>query len=163
GIHGLKATNDDGTFRLIGLPGPGQILVRWQEGYLFGAERDDEDGLREAYGEVPQGNFAAFSRIDPPNRAEILKRDIALVSGWAFAGRVLGRDGQPLVGAVMGGSRERMKTAEFTVRHFNPRRPRPVFFRHPEKGLIGVVTPPKENGGSVVVRMEPGATVTGRI
>jgi len=38
-----------------------------------------------------------------------------------------------------------------------------VIFRHAEKGLVGVVQPPKENGGSVTVRMQPGATVTGRL
>ena len=55
-----------------------------------------------------------------------------------------------------------MKTAEFTG-WFNPRRPRDVFFQHPEKGLVGVAQPPKENGGSITVRLEPGAAVTGRL
>jgi hypothetical protein len=49
------------------------------------------------------------------------------------------------------------------VRNFNPRRPRPVFFRLPDKGLVGVAPLPKENGGSVTVRMEPGASITGRL
>jgi hypothetical protein len=30
-------------------------------------------------------------------------------------------------------------------------------------GLVGVVEPPKEDGGSVTVRMEPGAAVAGRL
>ena len=55
-----------------------------------------------------------------------------------------------------------MKTAEFTA-WFNPRRPHDVLFQHPEKGLVGVAQPPKENGGSVTVRLEPGAAVTGRL
>jgi hypothetical protein len=49
------------------------------------------------------------------------------------------------------------------IRSLNPRRPRDVFFQHLEKGLVGVAQPPKENGGSVTVRMEPGAAVTGRL
>ena len=32
-----------------------------------------------------------------------------------------------------------------------------------ETGLVGVAQPPKKDGGSVTVRMEPGATVTGRL
>src|SRR5207302_456080 len=56
-----------------------------------------------------------------------------------------------------------MKTADFRVRAFNPRRPRPVLFEQPEKGLVGVARPPKENGGSVTVRLEPGATAAGRL
>ena len=55
------------------------------------------------------------------------------------------------------------KTADFTVRAFNPRRPRDVFFQHLQMGLVGVAKPPKENGGAVTVRMEPGAAVTGRL
>src|SRR5207245_2953894 len=58
---------------------------------------------------------------------------------------------------------EALPTAEFTVRAFNPRRPREILFQHLEKGLVGVAQPPKENGSSVTVRIEPGATVTGRL
>jgi hypothetical protein len=56
-----------------------------------------------------------------------------------------------------------MKAAEFTVHSFDSHRPREILFQHPEKGLIGIAQSPKENGGSVTVRMEPGATVTGRL
>jgi hypothetical protein len=162
GLPGVR-TNEDGTYRIIGLPGPGLITVWQQPQYLLGAERDDEDGLKEAFGYIPQCNFAAFARMDTAKGVESVKRDIALLPGWTFTGTVLGPDGKPLIGAVMGGQSERMKTAEFTVQQFNPRRPRPVFFRHPETGLVGVVHPPKENGGTVTVRTEPGAAVTGRL
>jgi hypothetical protein len=53
--------------------------------------------------------------------------------------------------------------AEFAVRAFNPRRPREVFFQHPQKGLVGVARAPQQNGGSVTVHMEPGATIIGRL
>jgi hypothetical protein len=55
-----------------------------------------------------------------------------------------------------------MKTAEFTG-WFHPRQPRECLLWHPEKGLVGVARPPKENGGSVTVRMERSAAVTGRL
>src|SRR5262249_43432072 len=55
------------------------------------------------------------------------------------------------------------ETAEFTVRAFNPRRPRPVLFRHVEKGLAGVLQPPDDASKPVTVRLQPGATVTGRL
>jgi len=162
GLPGVS-TSEDGSYRIIGLPGPGLLAVWQQPQYLLGAERDDEDGLKEAFGYIPQCNFAAFARIDAAKGTELVKRDIALVPGWTFTGTVLGPDGKPFVGAVMGGESEKMKTAEFTVQRFNPRRPRPVFFRQPEKGLIGVAHPPKEGGGTVTVQMEPGATVRGRL
>jgi RNA polymerase sigma factor (sigma-70 family) len=169
GLPGV-ATNEDGTYRIIGLPGPGQVVVWRQEHYLRGADRDDEDGPPDEFGYMPAINFGAFARVDPPKGVESVRRDITLVPGWTFTGTVLGPDGKLLAGALGCGlsgwgdwGREGMKTAEFTVRDFNPRRPRPVFFRHPETGLVGVAQPPKENGGTVTVRMEPGATVTGRL
>jgi RNA polymerase sigma factor (sigma-70 family) len=164
-------TNEDGTYRIVGLPGPGQIVVWRQEHYLRGADRDDEDGPpANEFGYMPAVNFAAFARVDPPKGAESVKRDITLIPGWTFTGTILGPDGKPLAGARACGlsgwgqwEREALKTAEFTVREFNPRRPRPVLFRNPETGLVGVAQPPAESGGRVTVRMEPGATVTGRL
>jgi hypothetical protein len=100
-----------------------------------------------------------------------VKRDLTLDPGWTFTGTVLGPDGKPLAGAQGFGlasgrwewDREARKTADFTVRAFNPRRPRAVFFQHPEMGLVGVVQPPKENGGAVTVRLGPGAAAAGRL
>jgi RNA polymerase sigma factor (sigma-70 family) len=165
GMPTAVTTREDGSYRIIGLPGAGLLAVHQdhKEDYLLGAERDDEDGLHEAFGYMPQSNFAAFARIDPAKGSETLRRDIALVRGWTFTGTLLGPDGKPLAGAVLGGSGEPLKTAEFTVRRFNPRRPRPVFFRHPAKGLVGLAQPPKEDGGSVTVRMTPGAAIKGRL
>jgi RNA polymerase sigma factor (sigma-70 family) len=165
GTEGVVTTNEDGSYRIIGLPGPGLIEVfqNHKEDYLYGAERDDEDGLKEDFGFMPQGNFAAFARIDPPRRSASVRRDIALVRGWTFTGTLLGPDGKPLADAGVEALGAEMKGAEFTVRRFNPRRPRPLIFRHPGKGLVGVAQPPREDGGSVTVRMGPGAAVTGRV
>jgi hypothetical protein len=94
---------------------------------------------------------------------------VTLDPGWIFTGTVHGPDSKPVVGTRSFGLTDRswpykaMKTAEFTVQAFNPRRPRDVFFQHPERGLVGVVRPPKENGGSVTVNMAPGATIAGRL
>ena len=38
-----------------------------------------------------------------------------------------------------------------------------LLFQHKEKGLIGVAQTPKEKDGFIKVRMEPGASVTGRL
>ena len=56
-----------------------------------------------------------------------------------------------------------MKTAEFTVSGYNPRRPRPIIIQHPEKGLVGVAQPPKDRGDSITVQLQPGAAVAGRL
>lgn len=91
-----------------------------------------------------------------------MKRDVTFDPGWTFTGQVRGPDGQPVAGA-WGMSIGRIKTAEFAKSGYNPRRPRELLFQHEEKGLVGMARPPKTNGDSIVVTLQRGATVTGRL
>jgi RNA polymerase sigma factor (sigma-70 family) len=167
---------EDGSYRLVGLPGPGMVAVWARDQYLRAPERDDEYGVKEAYLSTSPYhmthpiNYSAIARIDPARGVDAVKRDVTLDPGWTFTGTVHGPDGKPLAGVRAFGltgmrwwEHERLRTAEFTVRGFNPRRPRDILFQHPEKGLIGMAQPPKANGGAVTVRLEPGAAVTGRL
>jgi protocatechuate 3,4-dioxygenase beta subunit len=166
---------EDGSYRVAGIPGPGLVAVYYHEGYYLRAHRrDDEFGTKEEslstapYHMSFTSNYWALARVDPAKGAESVKQDVTLDPGWSFTGTVLGPDGKPLAGARsfdLSGhrwDREGMKTAQFTA-WFDPRRPRDILFRFPEKGLVGVAQPPKENGGSVTVRMGPGAAVTGHL
>jgi len=177
----ILGAKEYGAYRVLALPGPGVIAV-WppKDRYLRARERDDEYGTKEPFlntipNAISSSHYSAFARIDPAKGVDAVKRDVTLDPGWKFTGTVLGPDGNPLAGAGIiylspGFDStphqlfpfERLKTAEFTA-WFNPRRPRDVLFQHREKGLIGVAHPPKGNGGSVTVRMQPGATVTGRL
>jgi RNA polymerase sigma factor (sigma-70 family) len=174
-LWGIK-TKEDGSYRLVGLPGPGLVVVCQTGRHLTALERDDEFGMKEEpstspYQLAPLVNYMAVARIDPARGTEVLKRDLTLDAGWTFTGKLLDPDGNPLAGALGFGVNDRfppwnsegIKSAEFIVRTFSPRAPRDVLFMHPQKGLIGVAQPPKENGKSVIVRMEPGAAVTGRL
>jgi RNA polymerase sigma factor (sigma-70 family) len=169
------ATKQDGSFRVVGLPGPGLIAVFYTDQHLLAPDRDDEYGIKEPvlYTSPRQLglliNYTAIARIDPAKGVESVKRDVTVDPGWVFSGTVFGPDGKPLVGALSTGLTDRdgpheaMKAAEFVVRAFNPRRPREVFFQHPGKGLVGIARPPQQNGGSVAVHMQPGATIVGRL
>jgi RNA polymerase sigma factor (sigma-70 family) len=168
---------EDGSYRVIGIPGPGIVAVWAVDNYLRANERDDGDGTKETslntapYAIFPSlGHHSALARIEPTKGTDPARRDVTLDPGWTFTGKVIGPDDKPLAGARGFGivrsppwDQENMKSNEFTVSGFNPRMPRDVFFQHTEKGLVGVVQPPKENGGSVTVRMVPGATVAGRL
>jgi RNA polymerase sigma factor (sigma-70 family) len=164
----------DGRYRVLGMPGPGVLAVQSSDDYLLAGERDDADGAKEMYlftiPVVSAVSYNGFARIDPPKDADTFRRDIALKRGRTYTGTVVGPDGKPLTGvhtyglAGWGGWQEpALETAEFTVRAFNPRRPRPVHFRHVEKGLVGAFEAPKDTGKPVTVRLLPGATVTGRL
>jgi RNA polymerase sigma factor (sigma-70 family) len=171
----LVDVHEDGLYRIVGMPGPGLVAVYPPDAhYLRYADRDDEFGSKEFlpvasnYRSLAGSNCGAFARVDPARGAEVVKRDVTLDPGWSFTGTVTGPDGKPLAGArgfgLVGGvwDPEVRTAAEFTGR-FNPHGPADIFFHHPEKGLVGVVPPPRENGGAVTVRLEPGASVTGRL
>jgi hypothetical protein len=172
------ATGKDGSYRVVGLPGPGLLALRsWGPG-LSANERDDEYGTKEPMvftkpGPIISENYTGLARVEPPRGADKWVRDLPVDCdpGWTFTGRVLGPDDKPLPGVLSLGLVRRLdpwddrttKKAELTVSGFNPRRPRELLFLHREKRLIGVAAPPKENGGSITVRMVPGAAVRGRL
>jgi hypothetical protein len=166
----------DGSYRLVGIPGAGLVVTGRTPEHLCTTERADEFGRPE--GHIPAApnflgplvNFSAIAAVEVKAGAEATRRDVTLDPGWRFAGRLIGPDGRPVTGArwlaVDGPSAswtDKMATAKFAVAKFNPKRPRDILFRHAEKGLVGVLQPPNENGGAVTVRMQPGATVTGRL
>jgi RNA polymerase sigma factor (sigma-70 family) len=167
----------DGSYRIVGIPGPGVVAVSRMAQYLQAAERDDEDGaakeasLRSApYHLSHFTNRGAVARINPGAGVAVVKRNLTLVPGWTFTGTLLGPDGKLLAGArgfcltsLHWWEPEELQTGAFTVRAFNPRLPRDILFQHREKGLVGVARPPQDNGGAVTVRMERGAAVTGRL
>jgi RNA polymerase sigma factor (sigma-70 family) len=166
---------EDGSYRVVGLPGPGLLAVQYSDHYLLAPERDDAEGTKETFLNtapfaVSGISYNALAPIEPARGAKSAKRDVTLDPGRTFTGTVLGPDGKPLSGVRSfglsgwgGWGREKMQAADFTVRAFNPRRPRDLLFQHLDKGLVGVARPPKEKGGSVTVRMGPGATVAGRL
>jgi RNA polymerase sigma factor (sigma-70 family) len=168
------AVKEDGSYRLVALPGPGMVAAFGQENhYLRAPQREDEYGVKglsdEEYPIHLRGsNCAALSRVDPAKGADSVKRDVTLDPGWKFTGTVLGPDDKPLAGArsflLVGHwwDREATRAAEFGA-WFNPRETSEILFQHPEKGLVGVARPPKENGGAVTVRLAPGAMLTGRL
>jgi RNA polymerase sigma factor (sigma-70 family) len=172
----IVTAKEDGSYRIAGLPGPGLVGVRYSKGhYLRVSQRDDEDAIKETELDTAPfhlsfpDNYWALARIDPAKGAESVKRDVTLDPGRTFTVKVLGPDGKPLSGGRAFGQVDNtgksadMKTAEFTVRGVSRRRPGQVLFQHPEKNLVGVAKPPKDDGGAVTVKLEPGATVTGRL
>ncbi|HKB02910.1 MAG TPA: sigma-70 family RNA polymerase sigma factor [Gemmataceae bacterium] len=172
----VVAAKEDGSYRVIGLPGPGLVCVfNHMEPYLRAPDREDEFGTTEESLESSPYhisftiNYNAIARVDPAKGADAVRCDVTIDPGWTFKAKVEGPDGKPLAGGqscnlngTMRWDREPMKSPEFAGR-FNPRHPRGIVVRHPENELVGVAQPPKENGGTVGVKLRPGAAVTGRL
>jgi RNA polymerase sigma factor (sigma-70 family) len=168
-------TRADGSYRIAGLPGGGFIVVSATLDHLRATERDDEFGMSERrLNTVPDPlellrNYSAIAAVEPKAGVASAKQDLTLDPGWTCKVTVLGPDGTPLTGTrgygVSAYPRETdpNATAEYIVHALNPRQPRIVIFRHQERGLVGVMPPPKKNGDSLRVEMRPGATITGRL
>ncbi len=171
----MRYSQQDGSFRVLGLPGPGVLAVQYSDRYLLANQREDAEGTKEEHlatepHAVSAISYNAFARIDPPKGSDSVKRDVTLDPGQTITGMILDPDGRPLAGARSHGQtpwdffgHSAMTSAQFTVRGFNPHRPRPVLFLHPEKKLVGTLEPPKDESARVTVKLMPGATVTGRL
>ena len=63
-----RTANEDGSYRLVGMPGPGIVATRFVNGYLRANERDDEFAIKEVFLStmtLPTMNYTAIARIDP--------------------------------------------------------------------------------------------------
>jgi RNA polymerase sigma factor (sigma-70 family) len=167
----------DGSYRVVGLPGPGVLFVRSFsfEDYLLATERTDAEGSKgeilptEPYWGFPTRNYNAVARIDVPRDADRATRDVTLDPGENLSGRIIGADGQPLSGArahgLLAGAEwsQPLDRAAFTVQGYNRHRPRFVLFVHPDRKVVGALDPPKNKTDQVTVSMRPGASVAGRL
>ena len=172
---------EPGTYRVLGIPGPGLIAVDPpNDHYLSASEREDDYGTRGTKEPLVNGGppasepatsrFSALARVNPGRGVDSMKQDITLDPGWKITGKILGPDGKSLTGAeilyISDGSilfpSEKAKNHEFEA-WFNPKHPHELLFLHRERGLAGSVRPPNVNNSSVTVRMEQGATVSGRL
>jgi protocatechuate 3,4-dioxygenase beta subunit len=98
-------TTQDGSYRIVGLPGPGFVAARSNEGgHLSATERDDEYATPTPEGElntlpctlVPR-NYGAIASVNPAAATRSVKRNITLDPGWTFTGTVIRPDGKPLL------------------------------------------------------------------
>jgi protocatechuate 3,4-dioxygenase beta subunit len=168
------ATEADGSFFVVGLPGPGYLVV-------LAGEDDYHKVGKPADGEkvVPYVNFApplvhAWVRVNPSEKEpKSTQVKIALDPATPISGEVHTPDGKPLGGYYVTGltgsphhySFERLQheSPSFRVRGLDPDRPRTVVFFHPEKKLGKVQVVRADQGGPLQVRLEALGSATGSI
>jgi RNA polymerase sigma factor (sigma-70 family) len=178
-LHGREvSTTADGSFELVGLPGPGLIAARAiKDHYLLGRGADTiagagQDGLFRTDPHICQPALThAIAKIDPAEGADALTCDLALDPGKTRQGTVEGPDGKPIAGAVaielcphtMTFNIVTLTAGAFTAIALDPKQPRPLFFRHDERKLAAVVMAKGDESGPLDVRLQPAGTVTGRL
>jgi RNA polymerase sigma factor (sigma-70 family) len=178
-LHGAEVrTCPDGSFEVVGLPGRGLVAARAERDYyLIGHGADkiagaDERGSFRTFPHIchPQQQHAIVA-INPAEDARSLTCDLALDPGMTLTGTVVGPDGQPVAGCTaidlcphtMSFNIVKLVSGTFSARALDPKRPRPLVFRHDEKKLTAVVVARGDEGGPLTVRLQPAGTVTGRL
>jgi protocatechuate 3,4-dioxygenase beta subunit len=163
-------TAADGSFTELAIPGPGLLCAQAHDKNRFLAAEVKPDyrtnTILDSYHAVIPLNV---SENDPTSTAI----DIALEPGRTLAGTVVGPEGQPLAGAhaaglssvlVPFGFRDsKLEQADFQAGGLTPRRPRSLVFVHAEKKLAKVQPIRGDEEGPLTVRLEPLATLAGRI
>jgi RNA polymerase sigma factor (sigma-70 family) len=171
----------DGRFRLVVPPGPGLVAFRAKDerypiavGADLFKDRTDRAFIQTVPYLVHATNHHVLHPVEPKAGAQALDVEIKLDAGKSVTGRVLDPDGKPLAGVLARGLKsstlvfgrwepEPLPGVEFAAVGVDPRRPRAVVFVHPGKKLAGFVRLTGEEKGPVEVRLQPWATLSGRL
>ncbi len=164
----MMANRTDGTFRFVAAPRRAIVAFRadWEK-YPIAKEA----ATIRLPSLISPLNYQAFAEISPKLGAGPVKVDFALSAGQVLKGKLVGPDGQPVVGALATALRDDwfwqpdspLKTSDFTVLGFDPRRPRLLCFVHWDKKLGGSLVVRGDEKGPSVVKLEPFGTISGRL
>jgi hypothetical protein len=174
-----SGTGPDGSYRLLGLPGPGFVAAKTlhdaryvrRVGFnaVFG-ERSGQDIVNSTYPLFDNaGVVNAVAGIDPAEGAEAVSCELKLSTGRRRTGKVVGPDGKPLAGCIANELAPGyypgapMSSAEFAVTALAPGEQRWLVFRHDARKLIGTVVVAAEAAGPLTVTLRPWSSLTGRV
>jgi protocatechuate 3,4-dioxygenase beta subunit len=189
--RGGATTGADGTYALPVMPGPGLMLVAGPRPHAYmpaWSTREERkaffkpqlmeggfpvegtlaiSGGGAILGAFGQEGYHAVVLLEPGEKEEALVRDVALERPKERKGRVVGPDGQPLIGVMVAGLGPggAVKGDEFTVRGLNPKAPAPLLtFHHKDKNLGAFLKGlPPEKDGPLIVKLRPCGSLSGRI
>jgi RNA polymerase sigma factor (sigma-70 family) len=185
-------TGGDGSYAITVMPGPGVICVTGPKrdvcmpAAVTLKERKDffktrlvddriEDVLQGytgggSYRTHSPHNYNAVVLVEPDEKDEALVKDVALVRPQERRGRVVGPDGQPLIGATVFGldpyrsTAETLKGDEFTVRGVNPKANRPLVVYHKDKNLGFYLKDLRdEQAGPLTIKLQRCGSASGRV
>jgi protocatechuate 3,4-dioxygenase beta subunit len=192
-LYSGAITEPDGSYALTVHPGPGVIgvICRNPDAYMQALvttkeindffsfklpDPNNETWLHMAVGTgrhpLLQADYSALVLLEPKDGDKALVKDIALERALERKGRVVGPDGQPILGVTVTGLSNReqgrltetLQGTEFTVRGINPRRTRIITFHHKEKNLGCCLKElPDEKLGPLTVKLQPCGSISGRI
>jgi hypothetical protein len=176
-------TDMDGKFRLVAARERGVLgaLAGPETSYRTGVGADKiKGGTKDATGRIvfrnnPLGFSADFYNtvveVKPKKGAKRVRCDVVLDPGRTLTIQVHGPDGKPLDGIRAQGLRAGLQgswsptplRSEFTVSGLEAGRGRTLLLEHSQKNLVARQEIKGDERGAVVVTLQPGGTVTGRV
>jgi len=175
-------TKEDGTYRLVGLPGRAIVGVNVisQKSYLRGAGFEsifgaDHKGIPPTYlNPVSITRYFPYSmkEISPPEGVEVIHLDLELYRGAKVRLRIVDPEGKPMAGVTAAGwtgrgeaFRDPIKEPEFDVLTLAPGEDRIVVVRDVERklGKLVHVQEGQDENGPLTVILEPLATIHGTV
>ena len=191
GPYNSAVRQEDGSYLVGVLPGPGGVFVRMREGVyrpacvdpgkFFGikatANAKEKETPRygdtntiftaagEGWGGMPQSQFSAIVLVNPPEDAGPFDAEAILERDSKREVRVLGPDGEALtdVAAEGDGAESGSGGRPVTVSQLNPQRPRRFIFRHDGKKLVGFLIARGNEVEPYTVKLQAWGTITGRL
>jgi hypothetical protein len=190
GAYNQAVLQDDGTYLLGVLPGPGAVVVRTAERKyrpacvdpqaFFGVTKKQEPGQPAIYGDrrsllfamgeggwggLPQSQFSAIVLVNSPDNSGPIAAEAVLERDPRREVRVLGPDGEPLAGVTAEGEGAEATKAPgvMTVSGLNPSRPKRFHLHHAGRKLVGFLLARGDEPEPYTVRLQPWGTIAGRL
>jgi RNA polymerase sigma factor (sigma-70 family) len=160
----------DGSFALLGVPGPAVMLAGVQDDDRFPVIPARSELEKRGVHSWPSGPIHALVEISPSEKGpKPTPCNLELTAGRTRRGTVLGPDGKPLSGAEVAGlypdymPTEKLKGAELSLKGLRDGRTRVLVFLDRERKLGKVEEVRGGEDGPITVRLAPLGTLTGRV
>jgi hypothetical protein len=166
----------DGTFRLVGLPGPALIGVTSVGAYRQGTGYESIAGEKAGPYGLTYSNPVwvsakwptSMARIDPPADATSATCDLVLDPGETIRVRCVDEHSQPIDGVEIYGTEpmsswEPLSGSSFEVKHLGPDEQRTVSARHLGRKIGRVTRLSILGGAEQSITLSPCVTVAGRV
>lgn len=166
----FMAIRNDGTFRFVAVSRKAILAFRadWTK-YPIAKEAD----ALQLPSALSASNFMAFAELNPKVGDDPVTVDFVLDTGGVTKIRVVDPDGKPLPGTLAAGLRHDWftgadwpgmdKAGEYLALGLDPMHPRLLCFAHWDKKLAGSVVVRGDEKAPVTVKLQPWASVKGRL
>jgi hypothetical protein len=168
-------TAADGSFRVVGLPGPGLVGAIAMEGDRYQQmEQVGQSAGKMLFDVYPihilLSSYHALVEINPASESDEPNCELFVTPASHLNGTVLDPDGNPLAGARVAGlditrsSWTRANdSATFTVTRSNPGQSRRLLFLHEGRELAGTLALDGDEKEPLSVHLQPAGTIVGRL